>query len=232
MSYNRRKSMRLAADPCLGFYIVPTSNPPPHPRAVEVPPIAVLGSDSSADEAMNPLTKTYNKKSRTNLPDEDSTSAPHVEVHTHHQSKPLKKRILRAAVLTNADPDEWLLQEDSSTPRNPLTFVEERAPSRQVVQAKRRTWSLVDPRKALPARSNSFSSRAKGSARDAKRNTLSGWQARIYLQGSVITKRKTVKTSQPPSKCLPLSFVPLQEAEKRYSLMRRPNRCSPPAYLS
>lgn len=241
--------MRLAADPCLGFYVVPTSNPPisrPPAADLDVPAIAVLDSDGSTDDSEEPVvsvdaflrrsaltrTKTYAKKSRrtTQSANEESANPPRIELYpannTHHQSKSLRSRILRAAVLSHADPDEFLLQDDSTAhSRNPLTFVEGPHPSREPVQTKRRTWSLVDPRKAHPARSNSFSSRTKALARNTKRNTLSGWQARIYLDGSTITKKKT--TSKPTSRplaCLPLSFVPLHEAEKLYSLMRVPNR--------
>ncbi|KAJ7019911.1 hypothetical protein C8F04DRAFT_1320711 [Mycena alexandri] len=166
MNHSRRKSMRLAADPCLGFYVMPTSNPPisrPPAADLDVPAIAVLDSDGSTDDSEEPVvsvdaflrrsaltrTKTYAKKSRrtTQSANEESANPPRIELYpannTHHQSKSLRSRILRAAVLSHADPDEFLLQDDSTAhSRNPLTFVEGPHPSREPVQTKRRTWSL------------------------------------------------------------------------------------------
>ncbi|KAJ6494877.1 hypothetical protein C8R47DRAFT_1213543 [Mycena vitilis] len=245
---SRRKSMRLAADPCLGFYVLPPSN------SVDnlVPPIEVLsfeGSDEDGDVEgpvvsvdtflrRNALanTTTYSKKShrkdrrkRQDVPNplcsevlppaEIPLIPPHANP-THFGSKSLTKRLLSAAVLSNVDPETCLLQDDPVPhSRKPLPLVAKRRPSCEPVQTKRRTWSLTDPRKALP-RSNSFTHRA--SSRHIKSDTLSGWRATIYLDGA-ITKRKA-KASKTPPKCVPLSFVPLHEAEKAYSLMRLPHK--------
>ncbi|KAJ6531849.1 hypothetical protein B0H19DRAFT_1188881 [Mycena capillaripes] len=253
---SRRKSMRLAADPCLGFYVTADSPIVPPSQAPDVPPIEVLGSDGSCSSDEGPIvsvdaflrrtaTKTYSKKSRRkNRGKQRDLTNPHLILSdvmpadakpsltghrpanpVHLQSKPLKKRLLRAAVLSHADPEECLLHDDAVfRSRKPLPFVEGRQSSDESIQTKRRTWGLVDPRKELPPRSNSFSSRSRAFPRSKKRDTLSGWRAtygRIYLDGSMINKRKT-KASK--IKCLPLSFVPLHEAEKSYSLMRLPHR--------
>ncbi|KAJ7756507.1 hypothetical protein DFH07DRAFT_481776 [Mycena maculata] len=261
---DRRKSMRRAADPCLGFYVLPPSPVRPiDPVSNDPPPIEVTRPDDSSPykytverpdvtvdaflrQSALTRSKTYaGKKSRrrrinrhgrsrneTETADETevSHSRPRRPTLVRQASKPLKKRILSAAVLSHGDPSEWLLQDDSvPQTRIPLSFVESQPP-RELVQTKQRTWSLVDPRKALPAHSNSFSTRSKApTGSTPKRNTLSGWQktyGRIYLDGSVITKRKAnskaSKIKQVPSKCLPLSFVPLDEAERGYLLMRLP----------
>ncbi|KAJ6576532.1 hypothetical protein DFH09DRAFT_1276514 [Mycena vulgaris] len=258
---NKRKSMRHAADPCLGFYS-PTSEPtlPPSP-VPDVSPIETIGfddhrssDDGSFEQAMTvdaflrrsvlASTKNYGKKSRRrgnrdgSLPREASTNttdydeeispiASHRRINpTHRQFKPLKKRLLNAAVLSHADPGEWLLEEEYVPhTRNPLPFVERHSPS-QHIKTKRRTWSLVDPRKPLPPGPNSFSTRKKTyPGNTPKKDTLSGWQARIYLDGAAIHKRrdrKAPKRIQVPLKCLPLSFVALHEAGRSYSLMRVP----------
>ncbi|KAJ7903474.1 hypothetical protein B0H14DRAFT_3851281 [Mycena olivaceomarginata] len=256
MNISRRKSMRYAAD-CLGFSVPPPSSIP----APDVPPIEVLTSDDShlpedsvpivsVDTFLRrttlPRTKTYSKKSRrkdrakqlndtTNLDDmspEAQIGVPAKPI--HRPSKSLKKRLLRAAVLSNAD--ELLLDGSIPQARQPLSFVEQRPSPREPVHKKRRTWSLVDPRKAVPARPNSFSSRDKAPS-PSKINTLSGWRAtygRIYLDGAMISKRKPRASKiapQGPLKCLPLSFVPLHEAEKRYSLMRLPHKYGSYVYL-
>jgi hypothetical protein len=204
----------------------------------------IVSVDAFLRRAAFPSTKTYGKKTRrkdrgkqrdlTN-PISDEAAEPETSITAHRpvnpiycHSKPLKKRLLRAAVLSHTDPEDWLLQYDSvPQSRKPLPFVEERRQPHEPIQ-KRRTWSLVDPRKALAAGSNAFSTRNKALPRNTKRNTLSGWRAtygRIYLDGSTIQKRKFSEiTPQAPLKCLPLSFVPLHEAEKRYSLMRLPQK--------
>lgn len=260
--------MRLAADPCLGFYLLPSSNHPNIPTrpALDAPPIEALHYDDSHltdEDSSGPIvsvdaflrrtalvrTKTYSKKSRrkdrgkrlddlTNtIPDDMSSeletpltkfpSRPAVSANPI--SKPLKKRLLRAAVLSHADPEECLLQDDPvSQSRKPLPFVEQPPWPREPIQTKRRTWSLADPRKAVPNHSNSFSSRSKAPPRSTKINTLSGWRAtygKVYLDGSTISKRKTKASKLAvPTKCLPLSFIPLHEAEECYSLMRLPHK--------
>ncbi|KAJ7678863.1 hypothetical protein DFH06DRAFT_1165063, partial [Mycena polygramma] len=252
MNNSRRKSMRLAADPCLGFYVLPPSNSIDN-LVPDLPPIEVLsfdGSDEDEDREgpvvsvdaflrRNALasTTTYSKKSRRKdrikrpdvpnpicheaPPPADVPLIPLRANPTHRQSKSLTKRLRSAAVLSHADPEDCLLQDDSVPhSRKPLALVAKRRPSCEPVQTKRRAWSLMDPRKALPTRSNSFTHRAM--SRHTKSNTLSGWRATIYLDGA-ITKRKA-KASNTPLNCVPLSFVPLHEAEKAYSLMRLPHK--------
>ncbi|KAJ7274341.1 hypothetical protein B0H12DRAFT_392918 [Mycena haematopus] len=262
MNNSRRKSMRLAADPCLGFYRVPTSNSPniPPPSVPDVPPIEVLISDDSRlsdTDTVEPIvsvdaflrrtalarTKAYGKKRKrlrvkdSTDPDETDEKSPEAETPpsrstalanpTHRQSKPLKKRLLRAAVLSNAEPEEWLLHDDPiPLARKPLPLVEQ-PPPRESVQIKRRTWSLVDPRKAVAARPNSFTNRGKAPPFSTKIDTLSGWRATYgKLDGETISNKKIKASesvaSQAPLKCPPLSFVSLREAEKSYSLMRLP----------
>ncbi|KAF8206361.1 hypothetical protein K438DRAFT_470974 [Mycena galopus ATCC 62051] len=277
--------MRRAADPCLGFYVLPASTSTPVPDA-DVPPIEVLVSNDSLPDEDNlepvvsvdtfvppapeielevlvsddsyfsdkdhvesvvsvdtflrrtalPRTKTYSKKRKRRAHDSTDYTPDDMSLETEtslsrsanpiprRRSKPFTKRLLRAAVLSKTDPEEWLLQEDPIPPRKPLLLVEQR-PSREPVQTKRRTWSLVDPKKAVAAPSNSFS---RGKAPPgAKRNTLSGWRAtyeKISLDGATVTKRKARASvaAQGQFKCLPLTFVSLHEAEKSYSLMRLP----------
>ncbi|KAJ7170737.1 hypothetical protein C8R43DRAFT_980829 [Mycena crocata] len=255
---NRRKSMRRAADPCLGFYVLPPSPIPLPPRApLDLPPIKAsreadrrLSSDDDTCDEEDPVAltvdaflrrsvqasaKTYRNKPNRPRPNRDdppicgemaTPERPRRHaMSTQHRSKPLKKRLL-SAVLSHTDPDDWLLQ-DSVQSKNPLAFseIEDRRPLR----LKRRTWSLVDPKKTLPARFNSFSnSRHNPSTRSPPKNkTLSGWQAQIYLDGSVVSKRKAGgKTAKMPAplKCPPLSFVPLHEAERCYSMRRQPHK--------
>ncbi|KAJ6513196.1 hypothetical protein C8R45DRAFT_1207079 [Mycena sanguinolenta] len=259
MNNSRRKSMRLAADPCLGFYMLPTSNSPDiTPPVPDIPPIEVLMSDdpclSDTDNAepmvsvdaflrrtTHARTKLYGKK-RKRLRVDDSvdleeTDEKPCEAETppsrlglsakpiRRQFKPLKKRLLYAAVLSHAEPEEWLQQDDPLPPaRKPLPLVEQQHPPREPVQTKRRTWSLVDPRKTVLIRPNSFSGRGKAPL-SAKTNTLSGWRATYgQIDGATISKRKTEASvaSRASMKCPPLSFVSLHEAEKSYSLMRLP----------
>lgn len=151
----------------------------------------------------------------------------------HRQYRPLKKRLLSAAVLSHTEPDEWLFENDAPAPqtRHPLSLVETQ-PTCGRIRLKRRTWRLVDPSKALLPRFNSFSAPSKLSAGSApKVGTLSGWQP--YVDGGAIPKNKVQKSSKivrTPSQCLPLAFVPLHDAEKSYSLMRM--HCKPLATIS
>ncbi|KAJ7650223.1 hypothetical protein FB45DRAFT_12758 [Roridomyces roridus] len=245
--------MRRAADPCLGFYLSPTPIPPAPPRPPSTPPVEVLQvsleelPDLQEDDPEQQLTvdaflrrsavKTYRKKkSRRNdrdvVPldadvDDEMSDAPRTRPRQSKRS--LKKRIVKAAVQTHGDPDEFLLEEQVvSHSRTPLPFVEE---PHLPIPKKRRTWSLVDPKKALATRSNAFPGRDKSAGGDEpKRDTLSGWHATygiVYRDGSVISKRKGRgkggKAAQESFKYPPLSFVALQEAERSYALMRMPH---------
>ncbi|KAJ7126939.1 hypothetical protein C8R44DRAFT_851381, partial [Mycena epipterygia] len=257
---NKRKSMRHAADPCLGFYL-PNSPIPPPGLVPDLPPIEVICDDSCSldGDVLEPpltvdaflrrsaLTRTYSKKSRQranrserpvheNLVNPAGQSTEMIPTsHPRHPSrradpknreyKPLKKRLLSAAVLSHVDPGNWLLHE-GPTPqtRIPLPFLEEREPPSRprTVQAKRRGWTLVDPRKNFHLRSNPFSKTLIPST--AKRKNLSGWQATYgrILDRASIHNRKDYKASKTklPLQCLPLTFISLQEAERSYSLMR------------
>ncbi|KAJ7707647.1 hypothetical protein B0H17DRAFT_525264 [Mycena rosella] len=263
MTHNKRKSMRHAADPCLGFYLStsqPSVRPPgpvPDPSSIQTISSDHRSFDNEGFESAVtvdaflrrslPGAKTYSKKNRRRLNRDILSSSENIanstddnqesvlEARSSHrranrprsQSKSLKKHLLNAAVLTHSDPGEWLWEEDAPfQSRNPLPFVEQQSPCKGV-RMKRRTWSLVDPRKALPPRSNSFSTRNKPlTGVTLKTDTLSGWQPTYGLHEAAIHKRKDRKASKliQALKCLPLSFVPLHEAERSYSLMRIPHK--------
>ncbi|KAF7374841.1 hypothetical protein MSAN_00370100 [Mycena sanguinolenta] len=177
------------------------------------------------DDSVDPEETDEKPRETETPPSRSGVSASLAAKPIRRQSKPLKKRLLRAAVFSNVEPEEWLQQEDPiPSTRKPLPLVEQQHLPRERVQTKRRTWSLVDPRKTAPVQSNSFSSRAKAPL-GTKTNTLSGWRETYgQIDGAAISKRKTTASvaSQVPMKCSPLSFVSLHEAEKSYSLMRLP----------
>ncbi|KAJ6609269.1 hypothetical protein B0H10DRAFT_2065328 [Mycena sp. CBHHK59/15] len=143
-----------------------------------------------------------------------------------HGAEPAEegKRLLQAAVLSHGDPIDCLQDDPGPSSRNPLVFIDQRELPRAIIKAKRRTWSLVDPRKVVPFHSKSFVTRTKSVNTPPKRKTLSRWKP-TSLDALSIKKRnidsKASKKAQVSSRCLPLSFVPLHEAEISYSLLRR-----------
>ncbi|KAF7327697.1 hypothetical protein MKEN_00349200 [Mycena kentingensis (nom. inval.)] len=233
-SSSRRKSMRRAADPCLGFYLVPPTDPdPPAPASPKTPHIAVLPCSSSppsrledtdtehvvtVDEFLRQTAvarpKTYGKRRQkkkrvVTIADPDYTSdgdssedAPDTPIIPLPRKLPLRKRLLTAAVSTNGDPDDILL------PGGPLNHAPETA-GKQL--------KFADPKKTNPPRSNSFT-KPQLHAPISNGRTLSAWQKRLKVDGGIRKPRQPKKAAR--ARCLPLTFIPLAEAEISYALMR------------
>lgn len=128
--------------------------------------------------------------------------------------KSLAERLFAAAVMSHGDPIDSLVQSNLDSSRRPLRFIsdiEDLDTTPHVSTTKRRTWSLVDPRKAVPTRSPSFfrlndrpmvnqrpltsTLRLEHHAAPLKRDS----STRIKVQSSITR--------------LPLSFVPIADAE-------------------
>jgi hypothetical protein len=132
--------------------------------------------------------------------------------------KPLAERIYRAAVLTNVDveqvPDAC---QPTSRCRRPLTFVKDDGTNdNQTPVKKRRTLTLVDPRKTSPFRHATFSSprheypNSECQGNYTPRKTKA---ANPRRRATGFTKTGNKSRRKPPpacvSTCPPLSFVPL-----------------------
>jgi hypothetical protein len=133
--------------------------------------------------------------------------------------KSLGDRLFHAAVQSGGDPIDDVVQ-DADSFRIPLQFT----PGDDCGSAcsKRRAWTLVDPRKAVPFRSATFSSRriAPSTSSEAERQPLSRWRAgSLNSNGLKPREQKASRRTQIKSlqrsldDRIPLSFVPLFEAE-------------------
>ncbi|KAJ7067003.1 hypothetical protein C8F01DRAFT_1119949, partial [Mycena amicta] len=250
MNDSRRRSiMRRAADPCLGFYILPDAptSTPLRTSVLEPPPDSSpsLFEDSPAvvhvvcvDEFLrqNALAraKPYRRRRQTRTPvvsipvdaasltseeqsEDDAMTIPQRPDRKRCQP-PLKKRLIRAALATKTDAEDWLPQDDS---RHPLVL-----DTHQQTATKQRNWKLADPKKTIPPHSNSFMKPQDIFANSkSKQRTITGWQTRIRIDGSIRKKPKSKpKFTKATSNAapVPLSFIPLAEAERSYSLMKRP----------
>lgn len=134
--------------------------------------------------------------------------------------KSLGDRLFHAAVQSGGDPVVEPQGTDSF--RIPLQF----APGDDcgLVCSKRRAWTLVDPRKAVPFRSATFSSRriAPSTSSKAERQPLSRWRAGSSNSRPLNDLKPRTQIKSLPRRLddrLPLSFVPLLEAETTF---RRP----------
>jgi hypothetical protein len=170
--------------------------------------------------------------SPSNLPLDNSgkelSSRPRKTVKT--KAKSFAERLFQASVMSHGNPADCLINPDIlesgvSSSRLPLQFVAE---TPGLPEAKRRTWSLVDPRKAIPFRSASFLSHT--SLQDSEVMSfkpLTRWRDGD-APGSQHKRRKiftpATKTSVKPLSCPPLSFIPIQDAEQTYSLRLHSNR--------
>ena len=135
--------------------------------------------------------------------------------------KSLGDRLFHAAVQSGGDPiDDIVEPQDTDSFRIPLQF----APGDDcgLVCSKRRAWTLVDPRKAVPFRSATFSSRriAPSTSSEAERQPLSRWRAGSLnynsFSGLKPREQKVSQFGSLPRRLddrVPLSFVPLLEAE-------------------
>lgn len=138
--------------------------------------------------------------------------------------KSLGDRLFHAAVQSGGDPiDNVVEAQDTDSFRKPLQF----SPDDDcgLVSSKRRAWTLVDPRKAVPFRSATFSSRriAPSTSSEAQCQPLSRWRAGSSNASSFIglkpqeqkVSRRTQIKSLPRrvDDRVPLSFVPLLQAE-------------------
>jgi hypothetical protein len=139
----------------------------------------------------------------------------------HRTLKTLAERIFRAAVLSNANagqiPESH--ESNSTSSRRPLSFVKENAGLRTPsVSKKRRTLTLVDPRRILPLRQATFSSQHPNNVDLTNRMLSTDVGAHISHQPRLFTqtehKSRAKKLSVCVSKCPPLSFVPLIDAER------------------
>jgi hypothetical protein len=132
------------------------------------------------------------------------------------------KRLLRAAVMTNVQPGEALIPNDSS--RQPLQFVRVRGGSFRS-ERKRRTMTLVDPRKIAPFHHASFSSAKVSTLKSMDRQPLTKWRTRLTKQGATgrapqkktnIKETRTKENLCSDGGCLPLLLLPLPDAEQAY----------------
>jgi hypothetical protein len=134
--------------------------------------------------------------------------------------KPLAKRLLRAAAMTGVQPGQILCSDDS---RLPLRFVSVN-PSPQsspAVDRRGRTLTLVDPRRISPFREATFASEQPSNVGSTYPRPLTKWRTR--LQDEERTPRPRIKratrTKPTPLRdngCIPLPFIPLQDAEAAY----------------
>ena len=161
-----------------------------------------LSPDTSRNKLPGRLRKTANTKARS-----------------------LAERLFQASVMSNGSPADCLINPDIldledglPSSRLPLQFV---AASSGLPESKRRTWTLVDPKKAVPFRSLSFLPRS-ASLRDSEVisvKPLTRWRDAL---GSPCNRRKIVTpATENAAKLLsfpPLSFIPFQDAEKTYCL--------------
>lgn len=140
--------------------------------------------------------------------------------------KPLAECLYQASVMCNGNAEDCLINPDildggAPSLRLPLRFVPE-SPGLELQEPKRRTWSLVDPRKAVPFQSASFVSHASLQESGVAFKPLTRWRdsmARNVLRGSR-TRRESLplaKHSVEHLSCPPLSFIPFQDAEDTYS---------------
>lgn len=152
------------------------------------------------------------------------------------KAKSLAERLFQASVMSHGNPADCLINPvilGSGIPssRLPLQFVAE---TPRLSEAKRRTWTLVDPKKAVPFRSASFLSHR--SLRDSEVisfKPLTRWRdsAPRDALGSPRKRRTSLTPANKfpikPLGCPPLSFIPVQDAEQTYFLRLHPNGLLP-----
>nr|GAT60724.1 predicted protein [Mycena chlorophos] len=202
-----------------------------HPPIVVLdPPIAspvpeaerVVSVDDFLRETALARSKSYKRRRRVPLARDASPDASALDSEDEEDSRPrsrkrrslpLKKRLIRAAVATNTEPEDWL------PPPQPL-FLE----PAQELPTKLRSLKLADPKKIVLPRSHSFTTSADLNS-TSKQRSISGWETRMRIDpGARKAKRRAAKAAKPKSglKCLPLQFIPLAEAERSYSLLKGP----------
>lgn len=140
--------------------------------------------------------------------------------------KSLAARIVRAAILSHAEPKHGLLHKNTSvdSSRHPLKFVPATRSSPNAI-SKYRTCTLVDPRETSTFHQASFSRESSLSA-VTKNKPLSTWrtirdETRCEDPPHKKTKVQVVRKQGIPlriSDCPPLAFVPLRDAEEAYTV--------------
>ncbi|CAK5269449.1 unnamed protein product [Mycena citricolor] len=266
MSSNRRKRMRRAADPCLGFYFPPSSPTPPSASQMNIPPIAVLENSSdptdsscpevdeletsstdylTVDEFLKhihpPPKNTYHKKNKRTMVHDEKTDTSQVRLEENYgtepprkrkllQRKPLKSRLLTAALIADVDPDDFLL--DETPQRTSLVF--NRPPSPMKILPPKRPRKLIDTKSTRLPRHNSFPC-ARGSAfldrslaPCQQLNTPTEWRSKLRLPSNnanrKVRKVPPAARSSGPFVYAPLNLISHAEAERSYSRLRSGTR--------
>ena len=141
---------------------------------------------------------------------------PHRRLRRRKASRTLADRLFRAAVLSHVDADQ-IVEEfhgpASGSLRRPLLFVKENnlSPKTPRISRKRRTLTLVDPRKVSPFHEAVFSSQHRGNVNSTNQRSSERREAQNTGHEKSQAKRKTQAKESPlcVSVCPPLSFVPL-----------------------
>jgi hypothetical protein len=134
--------------------------------------------------------------------------------------KPLAKRLLRAAAMTCVQPGQILCSDDS---RLPLRFVSVDRPTQSspAVDRSGRTLTLVNPRKISPFREATFASEQPSIVGSTYPRPLTTWRTRLPNDERTPHPRikRATRTKPTPLRdngCIPLPFIPLQDAEAAY----------------
>ncbi|KAK7050902.1 hypothetical protein VNI00_005014 [Paramarasmius palmivorus] len=142
--------------------------------------------------------------------------------------KPLAQRLLQAAIASDANPVDSLVNDASRSPNQirSLTLIPTKTESK--TPGRRRLWTLTDPRKPVQiTRDTSFITQHDTTM---ERKPLTRWPTRCQTSGvQKSLKRKgkrngVVRASETKNLtiCKPLPFVPLHEAESSYAARRGP----------
>uniref|UniRef100_A0A8H8CM40 Uncharacterized protein n=1 Tax=Psilocybe cubensis TaxID=181762 RepID=A0A8H8CM40_PSICU len=178
------------------------------------------------------------------------------------KSKSLRKRIYEAAISTHVDPDPYFAcsqKAGSVSTRIPLRFVpgvhvgsiggSETHSSKRVMKMKKRSFTLIDPRKSVGIRTAAFSSKIRppnlafnnvqnvlpSNSRMTGKKTQGKWKwdpqlgapmigpKQQFLESKVEAKKERIKQDVPETKpgISPLVFIPMLEAEASYSSLFR-----------
>jgi hypothetical protein len=139
----------------------------------------------------------------------------------------LAGRLVRAAILAHVDPTENLRRQhdsniDESTQAPKLQFINE-THSPMKITSRGRTATLVDPRKIAPFHEPYFSAHRSQSPvmNTRKQKPVTKWKSACHW-ASPSSNSRTIRTMNSAvhdktSTRIPLSFIPLQDAEKAYS---------------
>jgi len=198
-------------------------------KVVDLNASSSIGEKTDAAELDDNVISLRSRKIRRGSAPENSgleNPPPHSSTIQRKKKKIVKSlgdRLFHAAVQSGGDPiDDVVEPQDTDSFRIPLQF----APGDDcgLVCSKRRAWTLVDPRKAVPFRSATFSSRraAPSTSSKAERQPLSRWRAGASNSSPLNGLKPRTQIKSLPRRLddrVSLSFVPLLEAETTF---RRP----------